>query len=241
MTTPTPDRCREEVFAELGLAPTRSSASGSIASTTRRASKSACWRWSGCSSASPSIGTLHVRPAGRAKPVVDPAVPGPAGSRGRPGRAHQHAFRHEHVPADHPETRASRAAARVPLPQGCGPVLRQQPARRHEPGREGVRRRAGRRAGRAGSELVHGRSEGSARIADRESVRFRRGQRRAGGGARDASGRAADANDGDAPLRRRVQRLPLGVAHAARCRASAPTRADRGPLRDPARSTWRGV
>ena len=53
---------------------------------------------------------------------------------------------------DHPAARAPRAADGVPLPSRGRPLLREQPARRHEPGGQGVRRRARRRAGRAGAQ-----------------------------------------------------------------------------------------
>ena len=52
-------------------------------------------------------------------------------------------------PADRPARRAPRARCRLRVPSRRRPLLRQQPARRDEPGREGVRRGARRRAGRA--------------------------------------------------------------------------------------------
>ena len=62
----------------------------------------------------------------------------------------------------------------VPVLPGRRPLLRVQPARRHEPRRQGVRRRARRRAGRAGAEPVHRRGARAHRGAGREPLRPRR-------------------------------------------------------------------
>ena len=69
--------------------------------------------------------------------------------------------------------RAPRAADGVPLLPRRRPLLREQPARRHEPGGQGVRRRARRRARRAGAEPVHRRGARAHRGAHRQPVRPR--------------------------------------------------------------------
>jgi trehalose 6-phosphate synthase len=77
--------------------------------------------------------------------------------------------------SDRPPARAPRAAHGVPLPARRRPVLRQQPPRRHEPGREGVRRRARGRARRARALAVHGRGARADRGPDREPLQPGRG------------------------------------------------------------------
>ena len=160
------------------FATTRRLASASIAWTTPRASKSACWRWSVCSRPTPSYrGVFTFIQAAAPSRSTIPEYQAIGGPRGRHRRAGEQAVRRGLVPAHHPAAAASRAAGRVPPLQGGGPLLREQPARRHEPGGQGVRRGARRRARRAGPQLVHRRVARAGRVAHRQSLRPRRGGR----------------------------------------------------------------
>ena len=141
------------------------------------------------------------------------------------------------LPADRAARRAPRAGRRLRVLSRRRPVLREQPARRHEPGRQGVRRRARRRAGRADPVAVRRRVARAARGADRQSLRRRPVRGGAAPRADDARRRAARPDAPHARRRARVQRLPLGRAHAARRGGDAPAR----PLpRRPTTSRGRG-
>ena len=138
------------------------------------------------------------------------------------GRAHQRALRPAGLPADRAQDRAPRRGAGVRDVSRRGPLLRLEPARRHEPGGEGVRRRARRRAGRAGALAVHRRGARPGRSADRESLRHRAERGGDAPRAHHVAGGAARAHAQHAQPGAGVQRLPLGRAHAARRGAHAP-------------------
>ena len=91
--------------------------------------------------------------------------------------------RRQRLPADHSVARAAPAAHGVPLLPRGGSLLREQPARRHEPGRQGVRVGARRRPGRADPQRLHRRGARADRGADREPLRHPASQLGAGGGA----------------------------------------------------------
>jgi trehalose 6-phosphate synthase len=135
----------------------------------------------------------------------------------------------ERVNERDPQAGPSRAPHRLPVLSGGGRVLREQPPRRHEPRGEGVHRRAGRRAGRARPQPLHGSRPGADGGPRREPLRSRRGERCPRRRAPDAPGRAARPHALDARARRRVQRLSMGRAHArgrgAAAEAGAPHRA----------------
>ena len=130
---------------------------------------------------------------------------------GRPGYA-----------ADHPEDRAPRRGAGLRALPRSRAVLRLEPARRHEPGGEGVRRRARRRAGRADPVAVHRRGARAGRVADRQSLRHRAERGGDAPRAHHVAGRAARAHAQHAHPGAGIQRLPLGGTHAARRGAHAP-------------------
>ena len=108
-----------------------------------------------------------------------------------------------------------------------------QPARRHEPGVQGVRRRARRPARGADPQPLRGRRARTFGGADRESVSRRRDGRRAAPGRHDARRRATRAHGEPAQHGARVQRLPLGRAHVGRRRAMAPAFPHRSPRAQP--------
>jgi trehalose 6-phosphate synthase len=120
---------------------TRCSGSASIGSTTPRASKSACGRGPAARPQPGASWAVHVCPARGPEPDEDWAVSGAQ----RPGRALAEEINAawssgEYRPivccAHHEPPTVFRYYA-------CGrALLRQQPARRHEPGRQGVRRRS---------------------------------------------------------------------------------------------------
>jgi hypothetical protein len=165
------------------------------------------------------------------QPHDDRRIPRLCGARPRACRRHQHALSECETRADHPSRRASRARFGLRASPRGGPLLREQPARRDEPRREGVRRRARRRAGRADPLAVHRRLARVGRSADRESLRCRSMRGGASSRADDVAGGKARPHALHARRHPRVQRLPLGRPDAARCRGDAATRAnpdDRG-------------
>ena len=173
---------------------------------------------------------VHLHPDRRADARPHRGIPALRDARARAGRAHQRSAsrtprsRRSSCSAEHHEPRAGlRVLSRR------RPLLRQQPARRHEPGGQGVRRGARRRARRADPEPVHRRGARAARGAHRQSVRHRPVRRGAAHGAHDAAGGAARAHAADARPGPGVQRVPLGRPDAARRRADAPAAA--GSLR----------
>ena len=87
--------------------------------------------------------------------------------------AHQRPLRAPGTAADRAQGRAPRAARGVRVFPRCRSLLRQQPARRHEPGRQGIRRGPRRRARRAHPVPVHRRRARVARGPDRQSLRCR--------------------------------------------------------------------
>ena len=140
------------------------------------------------------------------------------------GRAHQRALRPAGCQPIVLQDRAPRRGAGVRALPRRGAVLRLQPARRHEPGGEGVRRRARRRAGRADPVAVHRRGARAGRGADRQPLRHRAERGGDAPRAHHVAGRAARAHAQHAQPGAGVQRLPLGRAHAARRGAHAPPR-----------------
>ena len=147
------DRCRPSPSAarrcsrSSGCRRTRCSASASIASTTPRASRSACSRSSGCSSAIPSCrGRFTFVQLAAPSRTQHRALPAAQRARRGAGGAHQRALRQRRLPA------RSSCCARTTSRRRCSALprgrrlLREQPARRHEPGGQGVRRGARRRA-----------------------------------------------------------------------------------------------
>ena len=98
---------------------------------------------------------LHVRAARRAEPDDDPPVPPAERRRGTRRRASQRSLRRRLLPPHGAHARAPRAPERLPLLSRRGRLLREQPARRHEPRREGVRRGARGRAGSARPQPLH--------------------------------------------------------------------------------------
>ena len=123
-------------------------------------------------------GALHVRPDRRAEPHADPALPRAGRGDRRRGGAHQPAVRDRHLAAHRAAEPASRPRGdRAVLPRGRSLPGDVAP-RRHEPGRQGVRRGARGRRWRADAEPVCRRQRGTARRAHRESVRHRRTGRR---------------------------------------------------------------
>ena len=196
------------------------SASASTASTTPRASSSDSTPSTVCSSSS-RAGSAASR-SSRSPPRAAARSPTIAiyGARVTALAArHQRPLRHRQLPADRPRHRASRAAGCVRIPARRGPLLREQPARRDEPRREGIRRRARRRAGRARAVAVRRRVARAARGAGGQSLR--RGPMRVGAahGAHDGCRGAARAHALHARCRARIQCLSLGRTHAARCGA----------------------
>ena len=183
---------------------------------------------------------LHLRAAGGAEPHRHRALPRAQRRRRDAGGAHQRALRLERLPADHPAPRAPRAADGVPLLPRRRRLLRLQPARRHEPGGQGVRGRARRRGRRARAQPLHRRRSRADRGADRQPVRPRAGERGAGRG-RDHVARRADRTHAlDALDDRALQRLSLGGPHAHRRRTAPSTRtAERAACRRRSPS-WRG-
>ena len=115
---------------------------------------------------------------------------------------------------------ARRAVDLLRAPSRRRPVFREQPARRHESRRQGVRCRTRRRAGRAHPVAIHRRIARAARGPDRQSVRRR--PVRGGPACRaDDAGRPATRADAlHARGRPRVQRVPLGGADADGRRAA---------------------
>ena len=190
---------RERAATSSGSRPTRCSASASIASTTPRASRSGCSRSSGCSSAIPEfLRALHLRAARGAEPHAHRAlsqlnerverVAARINARFAKGAYRPIVLlRAHHEPPDG-----------VPLLSRRRPLLREQPARRHEPRRQGVRRGARRRARRAGAQPVHRRGARADRGADRQSLRPRGGERRARRRPQHVRRRAARAHARDA-------------------------------------------
>ena len=166
------------VFAELGLpadAPARRrrgparlhegrSRSGCSRSS---ASSSAILRCAGASS-SPSWPRRAAPPSSAIASSTKPSSASPPASTRRSGWP---------LPAGGPPAGAPRAADGVPLLPRRRRLLREQPARRHEPGGQGVRGRARRRARRARAEPVHGRRAGADRGPHREPLRPRGGER----------------------------------------------------------------
>ena len=116
---------------------------------------------------------LHVRCSSRRRAARRSSATGSSTSAWRRSPTRSTTASATALPADHPAARPPRAADGVPLLPGRRRLLREQPARRHEPGRQGVRRRARRRAGRAGAQRVHGRGARADRGADRQPVRSR--------------------------------------------------------------------
>ena len=117
--------------------------------------------------------------------------------------------------AGRPPSRARRGLRAVP---GRRRVHRLQPARRHEPGCQGVRRLARRRAGRADPvepSPAPRASLSEALIVNPYDTRGMAEAHRAR--AARCPGRAARAHAADARPRSRAQRLPLGGPDAARC------------------------
>ena len=175
--------------ASSGSPPTRCSASASIGSTTPRASRSGLPAVDELLAAPPRVPRpLHLRPARRAQPHQDRPLPRAQRARrsARRGRSTRRGRSGDYRPIVLLRV-APRAADRLPLLSRGRPLLREQPARRHEPGGQGVRRRARRRAGRARAEPVHRRRARADRGADRQPVRSAPGERRAGGGAAHAA------------------------------------------------------
>ena len=84
-------------------------------------------------------------------------------------------------------------------------------ARRHEPRRQGVRRRPHRPRRRAGAERVRGRSERAATRVPVQPARSRRGQGRAHARDRGSADGGPPANADHAPVPARPRRRPLGA------------------------------
>ncbi len=108
-------------------------------------------------------------------------------------------------------------------PRGCGSVVPRSSgvpgdlaARWDEPGGQGVCGRARRRGRGAGAEQVHRRGHRTARCADRQSLRRRRGSRGHPRGPGNEPGRAARQDAADAPSCHGPQHLSLGSQHPGR-------------------------
>ena len=164
-----------------GSRQTRSSASASIGSTTPRAFRSGSRPSSALLDEQPGAGVaVRVRPDRRAVAQRRARVRGNhGGDRGADRRASTSStaaapptdpIRYLH--ADVPAAGARRALSPRAL------LHRLVAARRHEPGREGIRRRARRSRRRADSERAGRRRAGAARGADHQSVRRARLHRR---------------------------------------------------------------
>ena len=131
--------------------------------------------------------------------------------------------------------RAARIRAGDPLPEVVVPdqasrgalpprefLHRQLAARRHEPGRQGVRRGAGGRGRGAGPERDGGRRAAAPRRAAHQPLRHRGLHLGDRAGDRHAARRAPPADACDAAHRRRTQHLRVGVRHPRRARAAQP-------------------
>ncbi len=150
------------------------SASASTASTTPRASSSGSTRWSACSSWSRagSAASRSSRSPRRREPRSTTIATTRRACSSLAAEINAR-YAHGEVPADRAARRASRAGRRLRVPARRRRVLRHQPARRDEPGRQGVRRGARRRAGRADPVAVRRGIARTARGARGQSLRCR--------------------------------------------------------------------
>ena len=144
-----------------------------------------------------------------------------AGDAGR-GRAHQRALCARRLETHRADRQAPAARAGVRAVSRRGLLHRQQPARRHEPGGQGVCRRARRRRRRTHPEYFHRRVARAGGSDAGQSVR--RGRDRGRDPPRDARCRASNdrAHAAHAPHRKGEQCLSLGRAHADGCGAYPP-------------------
>jgi hypothetical protein len=111
-------------------------------STTPRASKSGSAPSTSCSSATRASRQVHLRAARGPEPDEDRAYQELNERVEALAERDQREVGQRQLPPHRAAARAPRAADRLPLLPRRRALLRQQPARRHEPGRQGVRRRA---------------------------------------------------------------------------------------------------
>jgi trehalose 6-phosphate synthase len=166
-------------------------------------------------------GAVHLRGAGSPQPHPHQEVPrSDGGDRGN-DRKDQLALPDENVEADHLPEGASHPRGDRSMVQGVRPLHGHLPARRNEPGLQGIRRRQGRRGRGADPEPVHRgfpRTEGRPR---RQPVRHRADGRRHQPRAPDAARGKARQDGADARERPRLQHLPMGRKTDRRARAAA--------------------
>jgi trehalose 6-phosphate synthase len=143
-TLPPAEECRREIFAELGLP---EDAYLGVGVDRLDYTKGIEERLEAVERLLEKRGELR----GRFTFAVQDARPERRGAE----HTHQPALRDLGLAADPPAARAPRAARGVPLVPRRRRLLRELAARRHEPGRQGVRRRARRRARRARALALH--------------------------------------------------------------------------------------
>ena len=184
--------------------------------------------------------TIHVRAARCAESHRHRGLPAAQRERRVAGEAHQRAIRHIGLQAHRPLAFAPRASGHLPLLPCRRPLLREQPPRRHESRREGVRVGARRRGRGSRPEPVHRRRPRAHGGLDREPVRPRGGELGPRGGLAHVRGGATRPDALDAELPQGVQRPSLGRQDARRCGEAAESRSTHGALDGP-REGSRGV
>src|SRR6266699_2434179 len=172
---------------------------------------------------------VHLHPDRRPHSQPHLAVPGIRRARAGNGSGDQRALRRCPASADRAARGAPPAAHHLRVLSGRGGVRGLEPARRHEPGGEGVRIVTRRRARRADPQPVHRRRTRAAGGDHRQSLRQGSVRRGAAHGAVDAPRGAAYPHPVDAWPDSRVQRVSLGGAHVDRRGGHAAPRAPAGP------------